>query len=229
MIPKRRAKIPHKKLYLLPVLLVAGIGILALSVQNFNFLKNASGCGCEDPKTANGNFQYGENKAYFMNQEVTPLLAVLPEPEDLAVLGEVSPEDKWIEIDLSEQKLTAWEGNNKYMETLVSSGKTGPTPRGEFRIWGKYKYAKMSGGSKENGTYYYLPNVPYIMYFNGSYGLHGTYWHNNFGHPMSHGCVNLPTSAAEKLFYWSTPSLPSGKNSISASKDNPGTRVVVHE
>jgi lipoprotein-anchoring transpeptidase ErfK/SrfK len=53
-----------------------------------------------------------------------------------------------------------------------------------------------------SGPGYYLPNVPYVMYFHGGYGLHGTTWHANFGHPMSHGCVNLPTSEAEWLFNW---------------------------
>jgi len=87
----------------------------------------------------------------------------------------------------------------------------------------------MSGGKKENNTYYYLPNVPYTMFFYKGFGLHGTYWHNNFGVPMSHGCVNLPTLMAEKLFYWTEPQLPVGKNLVLASKDNPGTRIVIHE
>lgn len=219
----------NKKLLIFPLLIISASGILSLSLKKFNFWKQSSGCPCENPQTATGDYEYGETKAYFNNYEVTPLFAELPEPAVPPVLGEVSGEDKWIDVDLSDQKLVAWEGNNKYLETLVSSGKTGPTPKGEFRIWSKFKYAKMSGGSRDNGTYYYLPNVPYIMYFSGSYSLHGTYWHNNFGHPMSHGCVNLPTLAAEKLFYWTTPLLPSGKNSGLASKDNIGTKIVIHD
>jgi lipoprotein-anchoring transpeptidase ErfK/SrfK len=58
----------------------------------------------------------------------------------------------------------------------------------------KYRYADMSGPG------YYLPNVPYVMYFYRGYGIHGTYWHNNFGTPMSHGCVNFPTDDAGWLF-----------------------------
>ncbi len=87
----------------------------------------------------------------------------------------------------------------------------------------------MSGGSQALGTYYYLPNVPYIMYFNRDFGIHGAYWHNNFGAPMSHGCVNLAIPDAEKLFYWASPVLPSGKHMVTPSKENPGTLVVVHE
>ena len=71
---------------------------------------------------------------------------------------------------------------------IISSGKKGtPTVTGTFRIYVKYSSAPMSGPG------YYLPGVPYVMYFYKDYGLHGTYWHNNFGTPMSHGCVNLKT------------------------------------
>lgn len=75
----------------------------------------------------------------------------------------------------------------------------------------------MEGGS---GRYYYnLPNVPYTMFFENEkiprwkgYGIHGAYWHNDFGTPRSHGCVNLPVDAARKLYYWADPVLPEGKN-----------------
>jgi len=88
----------------------------------------------------------------------------------------------------------------------------------------------MSGGS--GSGYYNLPNVPYTMYFFNSYiaksngyGIHGTYWHSNFGHPMSHGCVNMKTEDAEKLFYWSNP----GAGSVSyPSANNPGTLITIY-
>ena len=59
-----------------------------------------------------------------------------------------------------------------------------------------------------SGPGYYLPDVPYVMYFYQSYGLHGTYWHSNFGQPMSHGCVNLPTPEAEWFFNWAEVGTP---------------------
>lgn len=215
-------------LIILPVFLIIAASILALSLRRSSFLSSLNGCGC-DFKNATGSFDPSEKQAYFLDKIVIAPLVALSEPLLPSVLGEISPSEKWIEVDLSDQKLVAWEGSNKYLETLVSAGKWGKTPTGEYSIWGKFKYAKMSGGNKEDHTYYYLPNVPYTMYFFKGFGLHGTYWHNNFGHPMSHGCVNLPTVIAEKLFYWSTPSLPLGKNSVTASKDNPGTRVVIHD
>ncbi len=150
-----------------------------------------------------------------------------------AVLG-VSNLDKWIDVDLSEQKLRAWEGNNLFLESLVSTGLPWfATPTGEFSIWLKVRATRMEGGE---GRYYYnLPNVPYVMFFeNGEipgyrgFSLHGTYWHNDFGKVHSHGCVNLPTPIAEQLYYWTSPTVPDGKGTIRASAGNPGTKVVIH-
>jgi lipoprotein-anchoring transpeptidase ErfK/SrfK len=105
---------------------------------------------------------------------------------------------KWIEVILSEQRLIAWEGRRAVMSTPVSTGKRAtPTPRGTFRVFRKYIRQRMRGPG------YDLPGVPYVMYFRaGGYALHGTYWHNAFGRPMSHGCVNLPTRAARWLYHW---------------------------
>ncbi len=155
--------------------------------------------------------------------------------EDEQVVLGLAHEERWIEIDLSEQKLKAWEGNNLFLETLISTGLPWwPTPTGEFRIWIKLRATKMEGGTGRN--YYYLPNVPYVMYFENEnipgwrgFGLHGTYWHNDFGNQRSHGCVNLPTEIARQIYYWIDPVLPSGKSSIRASVGNQGTRIVIHE
>lgn len=210
---------------ILPLFFFVAAGVLVLSLKRIGI----GTCGCGEPLTASGEFNQEERQAYFMDQEIVSPLTQLPGINWSLVLGEASADNKWIEIDLSEQKLTAWEGGNKFLETLVSSGKWGRTPTGEFNIWSKFKYTKMSGGNKALHTYYYLPNVPYTMYFYKDFGLHGTYWHNNFGQTMSHGCVNLPTVMAEKLFYWTTPVVPEGKSSITASKNNLGTRVVIHD
>jgi len=67
-----------------------------------------------------------------------------------------------------------------------------------------------------------------VMYFYRDYGLHGTYWHNDFGRPKSHGCVNMRTKDAKWLFEWASPSLPKGKTVVYSTAQNPGTRVVVH-
>jgi len=206
----------------LPVLAVFGLLVLGVSLKS---RLETCPCGRADLK-AEADFEVGAKQAFFEGREIMPPLAVLPE-EKQQVLGEGTGE-KWIEVSLSEQKLWAHQGDQIFLESPVSGGKWAPTPTGEFRIWTKLKYTKMEGGKKGTGTYYYLPNVPYTMYFYKGYGLHGAYWHNNFGQPMSHGCVNLPTPVAQQLFYWTEPVVPAGKSMISSSAANPGTRVVIH-
>ncbi len=119
--------------------------------------------------------------------------AEIPPPAEPWEIDEV----RWIDVDLSEQTLTAYENGVPVHTTLVSTGlpKT-PTPTGQFRIWIKLRTDDMAGED------YYIEDVPYVMYFYQGYGLHGVTWHGNFGHPMSHGCVNLPTEEAEWLFNW---------------------------
>lgn len=126
-------------------------------------------------------------------------------------------------MDLTQQRLTAYQGNTPVFEATVSTGlpKT-PTVVGQFRIYWKLTAADMAGPG------YYLRDVPYTMYFHSGYALHGTYWHSNFGQPMSHGCVNLRTEDAEWLFDWVDPSLPDGSGSVRSNNSNPGTLVVVH-
>jgi len=150
------------------------------------------------------------------------------------VLGE-SNNEKRIEVDLTNQKLFAFEGDEKIFEFSVSTGKWGRTPIGEFTIWTKLRYTLMTGGSDALGTYYYLPNVPFTMFFYNEdtpkikgFSLHGTYWHDNFGHPMSHGCVNMKTEEAEKIFYWANPELSEGKWSVFANDENPGTKIIIY-
>lgn len=234
---KSKKSLSKKKRQYLPFFALGAGVILAafvLVLSGRSFLANRD-CGCAlVEKTAGGEFDSGEKRAFWANRWTDcPQSLLKPRPDfsiaQAPVLGETSDE-KWIEIDLSEQKLFARNGNKTDFEFLISSGKPWtPTVKGDFRIWYKVRYAKMSGGSKERGNYYYLPNVPYIQYFYRDYGLHGAYWHNNFGQTMSHGCVNLSVLDAEKLFYWTSPSLPAGKNWARPSVAEPGTRVVVHE
>ncbi|MEK7061330.1 MAG: L,D-transpeptidase [Patescibacteria group bacterium] len=165
------------------------------------------------------------------------IVSVPPEIKDnnKAVLAEYTGNgNKHIYIDLSKQTLYAYEDDHLVYTFLISSGKWYPTPTGDFNIWIKVKYTKMSGGNPNTNTYYYLPNVPYVMYFSNDqiaqsrgFGLHGTYWHENFGHPMSHGCVNMRTADAETLYYWTNPKVLA-KNTTYASKDDPGTPITIY-
>lgn len=117
---------------------------------------------------------------------------------------------KRVHIDLTNQKLYAYEDNNLMFAFTISTGKTAtPTPIGGFWPWIKLRYDRMQGGSWARGDYYDLPNVPYVIYFYNEnyskwkgYAIHGTYWHNNFGYPMSHGCVNLKAPDIAQLYPW---------------------------
>lgn len=148
-------------------------------------------------------------QAIFLNRDVTFTDTIA---QASRVLGTTSA-NKRIEVDLSEQRLYMKEGAATVNSFLVSTGKWYPTPTGEWRIWTKLRYTRMKGGSKVLGTYYDLPNVPYTMYYNQGYGIHGAYWHNNFGQPMSHGCVNMKPEEAGIVFNWASV----------------GTRVVIHQ
>jgi lipoprotein-anchoring transpeptidase ErfK/SrfK len=105
----------------------------------------------------------------------------------------------WIDINLSTQQLFAYEGDVIVRTFIVSTGVSStPTVTGKYKIYARYPYARMRGPG------YDLPNVPNTMYFYKSYGIHGTYWHNNFGTPMSHGCVNMSIPDSEWVYNWST-------------------------
>mgnify|MGYP005848356393 CR=1 FL=1 len=130
---------------------------------------------------------------------------------------------KWIEVILSKQIAIAWNGSTPVRRMVVSTGIARyPTVTGTFRIYLKRRAQRMVGPG------YDLPNVPHVMYFYRGYALHGTYWHKNFGRPMSHGCVNLNLNDAAWLFSWTGPVLPKGYWNVWASAKNPGTVVVVH-
>ncbi len=119
--------------------------------------------------------------------------------------------ERWIDVNLTNQTVTAYEGNTPVYTVLTSTGTWEyPTVVGTFNIYVKYESARMYGGYGEDA--YDLSGVPYVMYFHEGYGIHGTYWHNNFGTPMSHGCVNLSTSDAGWFYNWASV----------------GTKVVTH-
>lgn len=110
---------------------------------------------------------------------------------------------KQILVNLSEQRIYAYENGVLMRAVTVSTGLPGtPTVTGDYRVYWKLNSQTMSGPG------YYLPGVPWVMYFYQGYAIHGTYWHNNFGQPMSHGCVNLPTPDAQWFFNWAEVGTP---------------------
>jgi lipoprotein-anchoring transpeptidase ErfK/SrfK len=153
-----------------------------------------------------------------------------PAPKDLG------PNEKWIDVNLKSQTLVAYEGDTPVFATAVSTGKEDKddkekdhhTPPGSFRIREKHIAATMDGDVASDGPYS-IEDVPWIMYFNASYALHGAFWHNNFGKMQSHGCVNLAPIDAKAIFGWTEPRLPEGWHGVMSTPERPGTRVVVHE
>ena len=153
-----------------------------------------------------------------------------PPPRDLAA-GE-----KWVDVNVKNQTLVAYEGDKAVFATAVSTGKENKeddekdhhTPVGTFRIREKHIAQTMDGDVASDGPYS-IEDVPWIMYFNGSYALHGAFWHNNFGRQQSHGCVNLAPIDAKSLFGWTEPHVPDSWHGVMSTPEKPGTRVVVHE
>lgn len=122
--------------------------------------------------------------------------------------------DKWIEVDLSEQRTTAYEKATPIRNFTIASGMRGyETVTGEFSIWLKTRRQTMSGGSKADGSYYSIPNVEWVSYFYKDYALHGAWWREKFGAPASHGCVNMTNADAQWVFEWAPV----------------GTKVIVHQ
>ncbi|NJP11551.1 MAG: L,D-transpeptidase [Leptolyngbyaceae cyanobacterium RU_5_1] len=110
---------------------------------------------------------------------------------------------RWLEIDLSSQRLFAWQGRRQVYAVVISTGKDAtPTPTGVFAVQTQHRYARMQGED------YDIPDVPYTMYYHHGYAIHGAYWHNSFGTPVSHGCVNVAVNHARWLYYWANISTP---------------------
>lgn len=205
---------------------IFAFGILKTSIQS-NLCANSISC----MKDITGDFDSKAKKAEFLGQNIQVPSYIAEKPGTKKVLGEALPTAKRIEVDLTKQMLYAFQNDQVIMSFPVSTGKWYPTPTGTFHIWIKLRYTRMSGGT--GADYYNLPNVPYVMFFYNDqvskgrgFSLHGAYWHNNFGYPMSHGCVNISPVNAGKLYDWADPVV---EGNITYSSDtNPGTDVVIY-
>lgn len=217
-----------------PFVLIALLIIFFGFYSSIGLLRSLSPQGTIAPSAVTGFYNDSESTAIFNNDSVEiPSSLALLNPPVQKVLGEATG-TKRIEVDLTNQRLYAYQGNIQVFNFLISSGLWGKTPTGIFQIWGKFRYVHMKGGSKILHDYYDLPNVPYVMFFYNDqvpkwkgFSTHGTYWHNNFGHPMSHGCINMKTQEAGLLYEWSSPDLQ-GFQSRLATSDNPGTQVIIY-
>jgi len=169
----------------------------------------------------------GKAGAELLGVDLTPVdRSGLPEfKEDLftnranpGAIGSLStPGRKWIEVNTSQSRMWAYQGDTAVMTTLVSTGLApNNTERGTFRIRMKFEKQTMSGFEDRTGevvglgdtpvanaTRWEVKDVPHVMYVNSdAEAIHGAYWHNNFGRPMSHGCINLPLDVAAFMYGW---------------------------
>ncbi len=139
----------------------------------------------------------------YVGQELTIPAAGVYTPAAVDAPAAPTSVGKAIVVSTSQQRIYAYENGQMVRSDLVSTGLPDtPTVLGDYKVYQKYTATDMSGPG------YYLPAVPYTMYFYEGYGIHGTYWHNSFGRPMSHGCVNLPTPEAEWFFNWAEVGTP---------------------
>ncbi len=150
---------------------------------------------------------------------------VVPPPEG------VGANDRWIDVDVAQQVLVAYEGRAPRFATLVSSGresKASKTPLGVFELWVKLDYTDMDDIERTDiSRNYSIQDVPWVQFFKGSYGFHAAFWHDDFGRRRSHGCINLSPADARYLFQFTEPVLPAGWNAILSIPEDRPTVVQV--
>ena len=148
--------------------------------------------------------------------------------------------EKWIEVSITRGTLVAYDGPRPVFATLISPGAGGvpmrgrdpvkwsTTPLGVYRIYFKHRTTTMSPDPEGNERTFWIADVPYTQYFNGPFALHVAYWHEDFGEPMSAGCINLSPKDGRWLFDWTLPQVPADWNGASSGGPNGlGTFVVV--
>lgn len=207
----------------LPPHLLWGLGLATVAFFSLLFIivnstspKNFAGCV---PKETRNFFDPTLTAAIWQNQNIAPLQGLKNKlPEDKQKVLGIESQDKIIEINLAKKTLTAHQGDNQILETPVNIGKYFDTPVGEYSVLQKHLSVDLSGGSRLNQTYFYLPNVPYALYFNSQFAILGSYWSKSFNGTSGFGCLEVPLEAAETLFYWAD---------SPASSSSPGTKVII--
>lgn len=166
-------------------------------------------------------------KSYYINPQH---LRVIPVEELTTLSPDVPVNDKYIEVRLEDQLVIAYEGDTQVQLFRCSAGVTKgdvpQTPMGDFRTDYKRPSRHMIDGNDHHMNTFNLPGVPWISYIDvNGISFHGTYWHNNFGVPMSHGCINLPPASAKWIYRWTNPVVGIGEQR--GYKMMGGTRVTI--
>lgn len=150
------------------------------------------------------------NKIYDLTVYVNATeMRIVPDDELAPLSPNVPAPLKYIHVDLGTQYVTAFEGDRMVYRSRCSSGAGPKTPLGDFQTYHKGPSIHMTNEGDDEANIYDLPGVPWCTFFTGNgEAFHGTYWHNDFGKPRSHGCLNLPNSAAKFIYRWSSPVVP---------------------
>jgi len=157
-------------------------------------------------------------------------IRLVPAEELTPLSPNIPADDKLLLVDLATQILSAYEGDRVVFKSKISSGvrlREGgfATPKGQYRTIRKRPCRHMDNPANAYGSGFDLPGVPWVSYFTSDgVAFHGTYWHNDFGVPHSHGCINMPPQAAKWVYRWSTPSVPHDHYFYAGTN---GTRVIV--
>lgn len=166
--------------------------------------------------------------AYVFSEYITPIEQPQP-PQKFAIPESVNIGEKWIDVDLTKKVMTLFDYDKPVFATYIAPGRPeNPTQTGIFRVWYKLTKAEMQGGPPLHSYRYHLKNIPWVMYYNYSYAIHGTYWHDKFGTQQSAGCTNMTQGDAKFIFENTLPPISEDKQSaVARGNDNLGTGTVV--
>ncbi|MCU0653124.1 MAG: L,D-transpeptidase family protein [Candidatus Pacebacteria bacterium] len=166
--------------------------------------------------------------AYVFSDYVTPMAQPAP-PQNFTIPDGVKEGEKWIDVDLAKKVMTLFNYDKPVFATYVAIGRKGnETQAGTFRVWYKLYKTEMRGGPPLHSYRYDLKNIPWTMFYNDDYAIHGTYWHDRFGTQQSAGCTNMTQNDAKFIFENTLPIIPSDKVAAFAKDNNPGTVVHNH-
>jgi len=182
-----------------------------------------------EPREAEGQHYWQSKAGFWVRTDHVRVAQTPPIPVD------VQPHEHWVHVDLNTQTLVALAGPTPVYATLVSSGRESDdeekdhrTPPGQWNIREKHITTTMDGdGTAAGDLPYSIEDVPYVMYFQGSYALHGAFWHRNYGMRMSHGCINLAPLDAKYLFFFTGPTVREGWHGAWAGNSQTGSRIVI--
>jgi hypothetical protein len=157
-------------------------------------------------------------------------MRLVPDEELTRLSPDVPDDQKAIHVDLRTQYVTAFEGERMVFRSRCSSGAGPKTPLGDFQTYHKGPSIHMTNEGDAEAHIYDLPGVPWVTFFTGNgEAFHGTYWHNDYGKPRSHGCINLPNSAAKFIYRWTSPTVPPGTDYIHEPKTGTAVHIIKSE